>query len=218
MVNFKLNIKIPQKDLTTLIKAGESIVLVKGEPGKTSVIVWAVIRPAQNSSVSWSDEYYIYASNSDYEIGNTIIASATSSARVMSKYVYSEGSFSNPVTDNNLNPGQFMITNKVPVSTSGSIIFGLAETCKVNNELQNSPSPTRATIVPAMQYTILNASEKVTIFLSSQVSPGQVIPAPRTESADTRATSFAIIIDFSEENADQVINYDSSRGSFVLAN
>jgi hypothetical protein len=68
MPSFTLLLEIDPKSLQELHEANEKLVLAKapvvlGEWGSGPTVVWAAFEPFENNSVTWEEEYAIYASN-----------------------------------------------------------------------------------------------------------------------------------------------------------
>ncbi len=213
MTQYILNLQIAATDLSAILAARESIVVVKTMTNAGNPVAWAVAAPAQNVVVTWSGDYAVYASMTSNATGAQLTVAASSPAIAQSDYSYAIAGFSAPTPDPQLGPGQYLIWNQIPASQQGAITLGLAQCCSINGNPPGGWIPINAETVPANQYTQLQAGETVLIYLQSGISAGTVIAPPRTMA---NATSTALKLVFSPSNATQTVRYNAQAGMFYL--
>jgi hypothetical protein len=178
----------------TLTRAvGQSVVTNAAARGAGTTVAWQAFAPLQTNTVSWTDEYYCYATTTPLAIGAVIAMNSQCSAPVHTGPVYefTRGQFiQQPATGSS-----YVVAN---AATSGSFAFGLAQNATINN-LQVL-SPVCADPVLYNEAIYLTPTDLIAIFLSSAGKGGTVIPRPvNAFSIKISSASLAVTIGFNDQ-------------------
>lgn len=165
-----------------------------------SVIAWQVFTPVESNQVTWSTEYYAFATSTPLSLGNTIMAAAQTAVPLQTGWVYTftGGQFSGQ-SGQGIN---FVIANGTP---TGVYSFGLAQQAMVNSVA--SLTPLNAMPVLFNEQATFVPEEAVSIFLSSCRVAGTVIPPP---------TEAALTFTLSSQNATARVGFNDATNEFYL--
>ena len=210
---FKLIAEISSTDLPTIYAANEVIVLVKNV-GAGKPVVWAAAQPMMSTELSWADDYMLFASSSSSTGNGTMTSMTTTSAIGGYGYPFALSGFGSGTRRQDLGSNQYRVDNTVPAAQLPFLLFGLAQTINVNGNASSTALPLNAETVPAMQSTIQNASDNVTIWLQSGVSAGQVITV--SASASLMSMSGKLVVPFAGGVSTRTVRYSSASGRFEL--
>lgn len=209
---FTLNVEISSTDQKIIRAADELIVLVKNiAAGKP--VAWVAAAPMTSTVLSWDTGYTLFASNSPNTLGGGLTMMATTPANGGYAYPFTTTGFGSGARRQDLGNTQYRVDNMVAASQWPALLFGLAQSVSINGNGSAAPLPLNAETVPAMQSTIQNASDSVTIWLQSGVSAGQIvsIPAPAAQ----MSMSGKLVVSFANTST-QTVRYSSSSGRFEL--
>ncbi|WP_386069515.1 hypothetical protein ACFJIW_04775 [Tahibacter sp. UC22_41] len=217
MTSYTLTLLIDAADLPTLQQAGEQIVLVRRLADAGRCVAWAVIPLAPSHTVTWNDDYALYASNTPNAIGNLVTVGASTSVVWQCDYRYATTGFQGPVPDANLGAATVQLVNQVPATTAASILSGLAQSYAVDGAASGTAQPLNAQTLPALQIAQFTASQALWIYLASGLQTGMIVntPVTTTNMVNTRQVfSAALLLQFSATAANQTARYSSTLGSF----
>lgn len=210
---FSLTVQISATDLPVILEAAERIVLIKNI-GSGKPVAWIATQPLQQSLITWEGGYSLFASNSPTKVGGRIAMSSDTSANGGFSYPYSILGFGAGASHSGLTPQQYRVVNDIPSTTSPGLQFGLAQTITVDGKPSPQVLPLNAEMVPAMQSTIQNATDTVTIWLQSGVVAGQILTVPSAVS--TSSISGTLVVPFTTGAPAQTVLYSSNSGRFEL--
>jgi hypothetical protein len=199
MANYTLNILFEPKDIEAVYKSNLKVVLVQND----NKIAWLSFIPFQENYVTWSDDYYVYASHNKLAAGSKIHISADSNATLNNLYAFSEGAFecdsSNPPTD-----GSFAIVNKM--HDYNSLTFGLAQNVECNGDISKNPISALSLPIDYTAVFKIPPSNTITVFLSTTINSSEIF--------DSTSSKFSVVT-FGNNNTELTIKYDSSIGGFM---
>ncbi|WP_257388347.1 hypothetical protein [Tahibacter caeni] len=217
MTAYTLTLQIDATDLPTLQQAGEQIVIVRRLADAGRCVTWAVITLAPSHTVSWNDDYALYASNTPNATGNLVAVAATTPVTWQCDYRYTTTGFQGPVPDAGLGTTTVQLVNQVPAATAASVLGGLAQSYAIDGGAAGALQPLNAQTVPAQQITQFTASQALWVYLASGLQTGMIVGTPATTAAmvGTRQVfSPALLLQFSAAAPNQTARYSSTLGSF----
>jgi len=137
MPKFTLNTSFNPIDLGVLHTTGTNIVVAKPSSGGNAPnVAWIVFRPSESNSMTWEEEYGIYASPQSIQNGAVLTQMAATPFPASAGTVYSmldSGTFGPPVPGGT--PGIFTAVNQynnVAPGGPGFLTFGLFQNASVN--------------------------------------------------------------------------------------
>lgn len=166
-MQYELNINIDSQGVEQINQAGQQVTISKSDP-TTNPIAWIGFAPLESNILTWTDNYYMYASTSEIENGVTIDMSSQTPDPLQLGFTYT------------LQDGAFLSTSGTGSSYIGenqegdSLTFGLAQSSTVNGNSQ--------TLTPLNAVTVLNNEtanftplETVYVCLYANTANGTVI-------------------------------------------
>lgn len=215
---FTLTVEIKAADLTLIREIGQKIVLVKSFETGPGNVAWVAITPFENSLIEWAAQPYgLYASN-EQDSGGAVIRSEAFQdyAQPASQYTFLEnGTFQSPTPDPSLQLNQYKVLNQF----GSAMTFGMTQQVQANGTAYDR-ALLNASTVPNQNLVVFEPEDQVTIFLSTDVEPGQIIEIPSiATAAETSSggviTSQATTLGFSNSVTSITVKYDGQLGRFV---
>ncbi len=167
MTTFTLTIEFSAKDLKTIYEADEKVVLTKSN---NDPVTWIVFSPFENNTITWSDDYQLFVSQSGVKVGGKISVQSSVNATAGKVYPFAEGFFGSPV--DGAEPNDFSAKNND--ADFDELTFGLSQTCSVNNA-DASYKPMMALVVPRNQTVVFEPADVIEVFLQSEISESTVM-------------------------------------------
>lgn len=215
MAAYTLQLLISPTDLSTILQAGENIVLAKAFSDSPSNVAWVSCAPFQTNTISWDNSYGMYAVVS--MASGKIQPQSTTSIGIASGMYYNFGPtpvFTGPFSGENAPPpGSFRVFNLMPPSNNPSFVFGLIQNVTANGVALNS-SPTTAQVVPANQLATFTPLDTIYVWLQSGVAAGAVLSIPPLAGDSFAVSSRATKVDFTSASTLSYV-YSSTTGAFV---
>jgi len=184
MSQFQLIINFANSDLDTLSQAGESVILVKttSTPTGDSVpVAWVSFKPFTLNTVTWVENYGVYASNVSPIQGGTIAKLADTEAYGGQAYSFTNaGHFvgpNAPVTSG-LTNNQYQVVNNW--TDAPGLTFGVTQDLTVNGQGLLA-HPLNAMLVPSGQNAVFTPLTNVMIFMESSIQSGMVLEDLRSD-------------------------------------
>lgn len=207
---YKLEITLKKEDLEKIYAAGKRVVLVKenGENGFSSEVefiddvAWVTFNPWEINKVSWKEEYFTYASDTERQSGAIIEKVSYQEAEPKTKLYRFNGYFKTEQFNGGAHETAYYVKNDY----SQPETFGLAQTVKIGEKVYEA-NPINAVTLFNNEQGYFIPVEKVKVFLAAQAENGKVISV---------AQSQALLVDFTEK-AERKVTYDSSTSKFILA-
>jgi hypothetical protein len=206
MSQFNLKIAFTPEQLGILYATGTNVIIAKQSEGRSPAVAWQVFRPMQSNTVSWKEEYGIYASTADIKNGAVLrqLSSTPTGIETGKQYILqSHGAISGPL--NGGYPNTFILSNQY--SGKQYIVAGLYQNAIVN---ENSAIGNAVSTTPVLMQSnaFMNPNTTIQIWLQSQVISNSIV---------TNITSPVTELKFGGSVADISVIYDSASGKFVPA-
>jgi hypothetical protein len=177
MSTYVLNIDIASSDLATIVGSGQQLSIIKSAAGGTPVS-WVTFTPFENNTITWTEDYYLYASQTEVQASATIQKLSQTAGIANESQVYS---FSNSV----FSPGSastlegYLVQNAMTMYQS--LTFGLAQGLTVNGTAQPT-SPINAQVLPRGFQAQFIPYETVILVFNNTIITSQVYTRTASES------------------------------------
>lgn len=200
-MNYQLDIQISADAVRAINQAGQKVTLVKSAQQKARQIAWVTFDPMQNNTVSWTEEYGLYATTTQLEEGAVIRQTANTTTPIQLNWVYT---FAENVFDggqrNKDADGAFYLTN---ADGKPNLSFGLTQTVNVQGTVVNAPL--NAVHVLNGQHASFTPIETVSIYLSDIEDNGVVI---------SDIASDALVVELTSANNTATIGFNAESSTF----
>ncbi|HIJ84245.1 MAG: hypothetical protein HW380_2682 [Magnetococcales bacterium] len=187
MQNFTLNINFTSSDIQLFYQTGTNLIIAKAIKGdaNTPSAVWQVIRPMEANSVTWTEQYGIYASKNQIDAGTAVTKMASTGIPAVPGRIYDltpAGTLAIQSQGNDANA--FTVVNDYQTATQ-MMTIGLYQAANVNgiDVTGNVTSAAaviykfKAVITPINTvYMWLQSSTKGNSTLKGVFSPMTVVP------------------------------------------
>jgi hypothetical protein len=184
-------IEIDSQGLTKIYNAGQVVTLLRrvdqivetDAVAALPVVAWQAFAPMQTNTVTWTNDFYCFATTTLPVIGAVLEINATSNAPVQAGtvYAFTQGQFVQQ--QKSQSPQSYVVSNATP---TGSYAFGLAQTAVVNSVPTLAPFCVMPVLYNEQAY--FNPTNVISTFLSSAKAPGAVLLAP-SNACDVTVTS-----------------------------
>jgi hypothetical protein len=210
MPTYQLNLSFTNGGLDTLQSANQQVAIVKSvnssvTSSSNSPVIWVAFKPMNGNTVTWDEEYSVYASTTNVVNGAQIITNSTTPATSGNSYAFLPAGHFGPSTSNVSNV-EYGVKNQsqFTIGPIAMITSGLFQAANVNGTATGSPL--NATPVPRQEQATFTPIEKVQIFVTSYENNGLVI---------SEVTSQALTVDLTSQPT-QSVYYDATANQFVL--
>lgn len=208
MPTYTLRTSFTQQDLQRFYATGTNIVVAKPNGGGAPNVAWIVFRPLGENSMTWTDEYGIYASNTDLVAGailNQMSRTAYPAEPAKTYELSPAGTFVGP--GSNTQPGSYTAVNAYDNLPKGYLTFGLYQRAEVNGDRYDWNAVSAA---PVLYNSTAQITPFTTIYLWTQSS---VVG----NSVVTTVTSEQTVVTFGGTVTEVSLRYDATTGKFVAA-
>lgn len=203
MSQFNLKVAFTQEQLEIMYAAGINVIIGKLSDGGPPNVAWQVFKPLKENTLSWIEEYGIYASTTNIYNGAIInpLSSTPSGAMIGKQYVLeNSGIISGPHGGGY--PNAFLLLNQL-----GSMPYmtaGLYQNASINGSERTGNV---VSAIPLLSYSMaaMTPSTTLYIWLQSNVVSNSI----------TKATSLMTELKFGSTVNEISIKYDSATGKFV---
>lgn len=204
-MQYQLNISIDSNGLNQIYAANQAVTIVKSVVANPLAagnlpIAWIAFQPFLQNSVSWIENYNIYATTTQLMAGATIVQTSITGAPVQTgwTYTFAQGQFTGATGGA---AGTYTVTNE----QGGMFNFGLSQQATVNNVVINAP----LNAIPILnnESASFTPEENVSIFLSNTVNNGVVL---------SQVASNALTVTLTSQNATVNIGFTDSTNTFYL--
>jgi hypothetical protein len=201
MPTYSLQINIDPADLARILEAGQEIAISKQTTGSDTPLIWVAFSPFQSNTVTWQDQYAVYASQTLTQSVTMITELTTMNAEPQTAYLFDNNTFTVATDRSVLSAGQFKMINQ----TSDTHTFGLSQAASVNGH-DLGLSPLFAETLLPQEWLELTPFETVSVFLYK-----------KTESAMCLGTVMgpALQVTFDGGMNAQSITFDYALGGFT---
>lgn len=205
-MQYQLNIAIDSQGLSNIYAAGQAITIVKSVVSNPLAsgnlpVAWLNFQPLEQNSVTWIENYNIYATSTQLNAGATIVQTSVTGAPVQTgwTYTFAQGQFTGAQGGST---GTFNMANQ----QGGMFNFGLSQQAIVNNV--PVMAPLNAIPVLNNESATFTPKETVSIFLSNSVNNGVVL---------SQVASNALAVTLTSQNATANIGFNDGKNSFYLS-
>lgn len=204
MTTFTMTITIDQSGVKRIKHAYQYVTLARkvdwyvtnsNANSPPPAVAWLVREPVQNLTISWSPNYYLYATSQDLEVGTQIIAAHFTRSPALSGYEYkfSSSDFTRGVS---AQEGTFAVNNQ---AGSNSLKFGLMQDATIGLVPTRKPFPLIIAPVLNNETASFTPHETVYVFLQSYAQSGVLISEiPSKACAVTLTDSVDVSVGFND--------------------
>ncbi|MEP3430172.1 MAG: hypothetical protein ABJN98_15910 [Roseibium sp.] len=207
MTKYTLDIKIDSAGLKQI--QGETISIAKTVTtalvGGNLATAWISFDPAQHITVTWTEDYYIYASSSAAQGGATIDLSSYTDAAVQADQLYTYGTAST-FSNAKANTGGAFETNNLQQSPN-PWTMGLAQEATVGGK--STMAALNAVKVPYNQTASFTPIENISIWVSSIQNNGVVL---------SQIANTALPVQLTSQKSTANLGFDDSLNVFTFNN
>lgn len=207
-MEFQLDTSFAQEDLSRFLASGSNVVVAKPAAGGQPNVAWVVYRPLLANTMTWEENYGIYASNADIINGAKLNQLSRTDYPALPAMTYTlgpEGFFGPPTSGGSA--GSYTAVNTYNNLPKGYLTMGLYQDAVVNG------APATGNAVSAAP-VIFNSTAQMTPFttvylwIQSSVVSNTVV---------TTVTSPMTKVVFGGPVRRASLRYDSATGLFVQA-
>lgn len=162
-MNYTLNINIDPADLSSIMMSGNQVQLYSITDNGTAV-VWLAFNPLVQNTITWTEQYEIYVSNTQVVNGASVNIMASTNASPQNLYTWTGMSF-NTQPAPALGSTQYMLGNSAMPMPHATL--GLAKAANVNG-MQTGNNPVNATEVMANATIITGYQPRVFLAIGNQ--------------------------------------------------
>jgi hypothetical protein len=208
MVSFNLNTAFTQQDLERFFASGSNVVVAKPNNGGAPNVNWVVFRPLIKNSMSWEENYGIYASNTDLISGGVLNQMSQTPYPAVPAALYTiqpSGAFTGPAGTRP--PGSYYALNSYNNLPKGVLTVGLFQNAEVNGDAVKGNAVSAAQV-------LYNSTAEITpytnvyLWVQSQVVSNSVV---------TKVTSPQTQVTFGGSVTSVSLAYDPLTGTFIPA-
>jgi hypothetical protein len=208
MPSYNLHTLFTEQDLQRFLASGSNVVVAKPNNGGAPNVAWVVFRPLINNSMSWEDNYGIYASNTDLISGGVLNQMSKTAYPAVPDKVYElapTGAFVGPGSAGPA--GSYTAVNAYNNLPKGYLTFGLYQNAEVNGNQAVGNAVSAAPVIYNSTATITPFTT-VYLWIQSQVVSNSVI---------TTVTSPQTAVRFGGSITNVSLAYDANSGKFIAA-
>jgi len=199
MASYSLKALIDDNLVKQFNQNNQKVVIVKEAPKNSSPVAWVTFSPFEINTVSWEENYGVYASNTIMEDKAKIEKSSFSPASEKQGDSFTSGSISPQEADKDLASNTYEVKNAM--MEPSQLTFSLAQDVEANDVSEGSS----INAVQIMFNEPITPHDKVSIFIKSDLDDGMVIPLIDDQ---------ALQLDFGNQT-EIIIKYDPSIGGFI---
>ena len=212
MTTYTLELEIDPKSLRIIKAAQLKVTLAKpvNAISEHPNVAWVVFDPFQGNTVSWEEEYSIYASATPITQNGAVISRITEAEFPASDATYytlnHSATFAGPFTGSDApGKGSYKVNNAMPSTQYPFLTFGLEQEASINGS-GIKPSPLNAAVVPAALSATFTPLTTVYVWLQAQFTSGTVI---------TQVNGHASIVTFGGNIQKHTLAYNPDTGTFI---
>lgn len=209
-ISYTLNTFFTKDDLVRFFASGSNIVVAKpsagGPHGDKPNVAWVVFRPLQSNTMTWTEEYGIYASNVELNNGVVLTQMSRSEFPALDGKIYEfapNGTFGPPTAGGQA--GSFSVLNYYDNPPRRYLTFGLCQNATVNGEVAEGNAISAATVLYQSK-AVMTPFTTVYLWVQSQVASNSVL---------TVVTSPMTMVTFGGATTNISLAYDPDTGKFI---
>jgi len=202
MAQYTLNVGFDNRSLDAIYRAGQQVTLVKQLP-HSQPVAWVTFDPLNKNTITWTENYAIYASTTQTQAGAVIDELSDIMAVDANSYPFVNGHFQNGQSGI-VGTGEYGIQNRA--TQFDMLTFGLAQGISVNGVAKPN-QPINAQSVLKMQNAVFTPFENVMIYLHAHVESSMIV---------TDVEGFATTLTFGGSQIVNNVQYDMDAGKFSI--
>lgn len=202
--SYKLNIELTQEQLEVFSATGSQIAIAKSGPTKPNV-VWQSLRPIESLTMTWEENYGIYATETQFRGGAKIVSSARTKGNAVNGEEYAlvkAGYFL--AQENPGNPATYFARNAYSEENK-PMGFGLTQTAELTTGAVLPPNPISYALVLPESRAEMTPLTTLYVWVQSAVMGGSVV---------TEVTGPQIAVPFGGGINEQSLIYNKAKFEF----
>lgn len=208
MSTFSISTAFAQVDLERFYASGSNVVIAKPTGGSQPNVAWLVYRPLINNSVTWEENYGIYASNVDVKNGATLTQMSSTPFPAVPSMLYTmqpAGAITGPNTGGS--PNSYAILNSYNNLPKGYLTMGLYQNATIDGSDVSGNAVSAAGVI-FQSTAIMEPRTTVYLWLQSQVISNTVV---------TTVTSPMTKVTLTASSPAAALAYNAASGTFIPA-
>jgi hypothetical protein len=206
---FNLKTAFTEADLQRFLASGSNVVVAKPNAGGSPNVAWVVYRPLLDNTMTWEEQYGIYASNADIVNGATLTQMSQSEFPAIDAMMYplTPAGYFGPPSPFGKTGSYYTQNGYNNLADKGYLTMGLYQNANVNGSKVTASAVSAA---PVIYQSTAEMTPFTTIYLwiQSNVKSNTVV---------TTVTSPQTIVTFGGSVTTVSLRYDASSGKFVTA-
>lgn len=206
MPTFRLETAFNEQDLQRFLASGSNVVVAKPAGGGVPNVAWVVYRPLLANTMTWQEDYGIYASNA--AIVNsaqlTQMSQTPYPAHADATYSLNPAGFFGPPTSGGV-PSSYTAENAYDNLPKGYLTMGLYQDATVNGAPVQGNAVSAAAVI-YQSTAVMTPFTTVYLWIQSSVVSNTVV---------TTVTSPMTKVTFGGPVTDVKLRYDASSGIFL---
>jgi hypothetical protein len=207
-INYTLNTSFTEQDLGRFFATGSNVVVAKpSSSGGSPDVAWVVFHPLLNNTMTWTEDYGIYASTAELVNGALLTQISRSDFPAVDGKIYpfTPAGYFGPPEAGGL-PGSFYTVNLYK-NDLGYLTFGLFQDAIVNNKPAAGNAISAASVLYKSKAQ-MTPFTTIYLWIQSQVQSNSVV---------TLVTSPMTKVTFGGSTTSISLAYDSDTGEFIRA-
>lgn len=209
MTKYTLTLNIDPDDMKYIKPAGQRLTLAKPVGSGDPNVVWLSIDPFPSTTITWTEDYWIYASTAEIADGASIdklSEVAPGPALDSGFYPFTPAAIFGPLQkDPQIARGTYAANNYMPHAQYPALTFGLSQSAMIGKTLAER-KPISAQSVLATQQIQMTPFTHVYVWLQSQFASETII---------TKIIGNSSVARFGGGVESIVMKYDPDRGLFI---
>jgi hypothetical protein len=208
MSTFSISTGFTQQDLERFYASGTNVIVAKPTGGSQPNVAWIVFRPLISNSLTWEENYGIYASNVDVQNGATLTQMSATPYPAVASMLYAmqaTGAITGPNSGGS--PNAYSIINLYNNLPKGYLTMGLYQNANVDGT-QIVGNAVSAAAVLYQSTATMTPMTTVYLWLQSQVVSNTVV---------TTVTSPMTRVTLSGSSPAAALVYNATTGTFIPA-
>jgi hypothetical protein len=172
---YQLEVMFDKEDLAVIKEAKQKIIIAKPVGDEAAKVAWQTIDPFETNTISWTEEYGVYASDTNVRNGARINkVSTVDQASAGSYYTFKDNTFNPPdKQEPNLGTDQYGIHNLLSYDNYKYCTFGLMQQAIVNGK--KSMRALNASMVLSHQRATFTPFTNVYVWLDGRTESETII-------------------------------------------
>lgn len=199
---YQLTIELTSKQLDAFGETESRIAIAKTEGGSSPSVVWQSLRPIEELTMTWEENYGIYATETEMKGGAKIVSTARTKGNAVKgeEYALAKNGFF-VAQENPGNPGSYYATN-LYTSNERPMGFGLTQAAETSAGGALPVNPISYAPVLPLSKAAMTPHTTLNIWLQSSVLGGSVV---------TEITGPQTKLEFGGKNTEYSLIYNNGK-------